>query len=924
MPEQPSGEVCFLFTDVEGSTQLWAEHAAVMEQALARHDEVMHDAIRAFGGYLFSNAGDGVGVAFSSPAAAVGAAIDAQAALHRETWDGLPGGLRVRMGLHLGSAQERADNYFGPAVNLAARVMSAAWGGQILCTAAVAEVTDADVDGRGDHRLRDIPGPVTLFQILGTTLPIDFPPPRTLDVAPSNLPAQRSSFVGRDDDIATVRRVLLDHRLLTLTGPGGVGKTRLAIEIAGREQPRRPGGTFFVDLASVDGRVDLAATVAAACFVDVDANRPPLDQLTAALADRECLVVFDNCEHVLDPTAEIVDRVLVRCPRVSVIATSREALGLSGEHVHVVGSLDTTPGSAARTLFVERAAAVGGGAFEVDDPYVGELCARLEGIPLAIELAAARTRTLSLGQIFERLEHGLDLPAVKRRGGPDRHQTLRATIEWSYRLLDDDERALFDRLGVFAGSFDLAAAAGVGDRDEIEAGDLLEGLVLKSMVVTVPEGAGPRRYHMLDTLRGFAIEQLRTRPGEFETACDAHALHYLDRLAALPPWRNIARDLRTEFEPDLGNILVAVDRADGSLGVPAAAIGRATEPLAFLLTNIGLFDEARRRCAAALTGELDDVTRGKLLMARAYLEATQDGTSDFVSIAAQALQYLTPGDGVWSAALGMTSVTNQMFAPEFAVPSLEEALVRIGDHTSPSADHDRAVLHFYLGGALMSQRAYERAAETQLQAARLLELLEPTSLIRLWSAAGAVMSLTMLDRFDDASAVLDTVASLAGWTDWSVDWFFASAFLSARRGAFDEARETLRTIGTRFDNVNVSPMTGTVVAGFGVLAHLEGRDERAEELFESLVATRAPASTAVLYETIAHVEGWPDEEFATRRLERVLEVVQRLEVMARPDFFASLGVRLRAELGTPTTDVVEVQPGGSRSSTPVAAPHRDS
>ena len=210
-----------------------------------------------------------------------------------------------------------------------------------------------------------------------------------------------------------------------------------------------------------------------------------------------------------------------------------------------------------------------------------------------------------------------------------------------------------------------------------------------------------------------------------------------------------------------------------------------------------------------------------------------------MSIAAQALQYLTPGDGVWSAALGMTSVVNQMFAPDLAVPSLEEALERIDDQISTSADHDRAILHFYLGGALMSQRAYERAADTQLRAARFLETLEPTSLIRLWSAAGAVMSLTMLDRFDDASAVLDDVASLAGWTDWSVDWFFASAFLSARRGKVDEARETLRTIGTRFGNVSVSPMTGTVVAGFGILAHLEGRDERAKELFEPLVATRA-------------------------------------------------------------------------------------
>jgi predicted ATPase len=588
---------------------------------------------------------------------------------------------------------------------------------------------------------------------------------------------------------------------------------------------------------------------------------------------------------------------------VSIIATSREPLGLPGEHVHVVDTLDDAPGSAARTLLVERAVAAGGGAFEVDDPQVGELCVRLEGIPLAIELAAARTRTLSLSQIPERLEHGVDLLAAKRRGSPDRHQTLRATMDWSYRLLDDDERGLFDRLGLFVGSFDLDATADLGFCDETEAADLLQGLVLKSMVVAAADGGGPRRYHLLDTLRSFAIEQLRTRPAEYEAARDAHALHYLGRLGALPPWRNLARDLRTEFEPDLGNILAAADRADEGAGVSAAVIGRATAPLAFLLTHLGLFDEARQRCAATLTADLDDSSKGRLLIAQAYIEATQDGTSDFMSIAAKALQYLTPGDGVWAGASGMTSVVNQMFAPAVAVPALEDAFEQIGEQTSAAAEHDRAVLLFYLGGALMSQRSYERAAETQMRAVRLLEALEPTSLIRLWSAAGAVMSLTMLGRFGDASAVLDAVEALAGWTDWSADWFFASAFLSARRGNADEARATLRAIGTRFGTGSVSPMTATVVAGFGALAHLEGRDTRASVLFELLVATRAAASTAVLYEMVAEVEGWPDEEFDQRRFDRLLGVVGRLEALPRSDFFALLGLRLGEELGIPSLGV---------------------
>jgi hypothetical protein len=401
---------------------------------------------------------------------------------------------------------------------------------------------------------------------------------------------------------------------------------------------------------------------------------------------------------------------------------------------------------------------------------------------------------------------------------------------------------------------------------------------------------------VLDTLRAYALEQLQARPDEYDAARDVHALHYLDRLAGIPPWRNLSLDLRTEFEPDLGNILVAADHAAAGDGRNGAPVRRAAEPLVYLLTNLGLYDEARRRCGEALAGELDDVTRGKVLTARAYLEATQDGTSNFVAIANEALPYLTPGDGVWAGTFGLTSVVNHMFAPDLAVPALEAARQRLDDQGSAAADHDRAMLDFYLGGALMSQRAYERAVGVQLRAAQLLGALAPTSLFRLWTMAGAVMSLTMLDRFVDAAAMLDAVAPLAGWTDWSVDWYFASAFLAAREGRFDDARDTLHTIGTRFDNAGVSPMTSTVLAGFGALAHLEGRDEHARHLFEPLVATRATASTAVLHEMVGEVEGWTDDDFAQRRFERLVDIVPRLEAMPRPEFFALLGGRLREEL----------------------------
>ena len=382
-------------------------------------------------------------------------------------------------------------NYFGPEVNLAARVMSAAWGGQILCTDAIVEsraTTFASddcltrFDHLGGHQLRDVDGTVALHQVNGSDLPADFPPPRTLDVAPTTIPAQRSSFVGRGDDIAAVRRLLLDHRLVTLTGPGGTGKTRLAIEIAGREQPHHPGGAFFADLAALENGDRLAATVARACLVALDASRAPLDQLTDALRARDVLLVLDNCEHVLDAAAELVDRVLALCPDVVILATSREPLELAGEHIHVVAPLDTRAGSDAAALYVQRAAAAGGELLEGGDADVAALCTRLDGIPLAIELAAARARTSSPAQTLARLDGHLDVLSGTRRRVPDRHQTLRAAIRWSYELLSDREQALFDRLAVFAGSFDLSAAVSVAGTDDHDVADLLHDLVSKSMV----------------------------------------------------------------------------------------------------------------------------------------------------------------------------------------------------------------------------------------------------------------------------------------------------------------------------------------------------------------------------------------------------------------------------------------------------------
>ncbi len=279
------------------------------------------------------------------------------------------------------------------------------------------------------------------------------------------------------------------------------------------------------------------------------------------------------------------------------------------------------------------------------------------------------------------------------------------------------------------------------------------------------------------------------------------------------------------------------------------------------------------------------------------MEASQDGISDYLSFAGQALPYLQPGDGVWSAAIGMTSIVDQIFAPAMAESTLKTARRQVAGNDTEGADHDRAVLGFYLGGALMNGRDYDAALAVQMESADALAAIEPTSLIRLWCAAGAAMSLTMLGRSGAALELLDQVAPLADWTDWSADWFFARRVALAYEGAFDDAHATLCSIGARFDNVDVSPMTSTVVAGFAVVAHRRGDDERARTLFEPLIATRTPTSTAVLYETLAEMGTWPAPEFSERRFVWFAEVSGRHEAAPRAAFFAWLRRLLREELG---------------------------
>ncbi|OBK35763.1 cyclase [Mycobacterium sp. 1245111.1] len=519
----PAGVVTFLFTDVEGSTRRWEADADAMRAALTAHDDTLRTAIDAHGGVLFKHTGDGVCAAFASPRAAVDAAVAAQRKLE----------LPVRMGLATGEAELRDGDYFGAVLNRAARVMAAGHGGQILVDAATVELlSGVKLADLGVRRLRDISRPVNIFQVVADGLRTDFPALLTLDSTPGNLRSATTSFLGREAEIADLLATLKAHRLVTLTGPGGVGKTRLAVEVAARLAAEFVDGVWVVELAPVGDPAAVAEAVAATLGLTQQPGMNLADSVAAALEGRSRLLVFDNCEHLLDAAAELVDAILQHSATVKILATSREGLRLADEQLWPVPSLDTRDGadSTAAALFVERAKAVSPTLALSDTDQanaVAEVCRRLDGIPLAIELAASRMQSMTAAELHERLDDRFRLLTGSRRG-LERHQTLRQAVQWSYDLLDDNEKSLLARCSVFAGGFDLAAARAIADSgDELAVLDLLDALVRKSLLVA-GQSSGRTRYSMLETIRQFAEEQL-VSSGEADRTRDGHAHYFAAR-----------------------------------------------------------------------------------------------------------------------------------------------------------------------------------------------------------------------------------------------------------------------------------------------------------------------------------------------------------------------------------------------------------
>jgi predicted ATPase/class 3 adenylate cyclase len=525
----PSGTVTFLFTDIEGSTRLWEAAPEAMGVALVRHNAIVRGAVEERGGYVFATGGDGLAVAFARAGDGLAAAVSAQAALEAERWpDGAP--IRVRMALHTGEVTERDGDYFGTPVNQAARLMALGHGGQILCSAVTAGLLSAQVPvlDLGEYRLRDLSAAQRVFQVGDRR----FPSLRSVDVVPGNLPTVVTELVGRSDDIAGLVKVLEHQRLVSLTGVGGVGKTRLALAVAAASALGFPDGCWLAELASAGSADEVTRVVSSA----VGAPAADLAALARFLADRRALIVLDNCEHVLSYAADLAEAVLGAGVEAAIVATSREPLGVAGEVVRGVRSL-TVPaptasvveaaGASAVSLFVARACSASESFVLGDDNVdsVIEICRRLDGIPLAIELAAARVRGMSPAEIARRLGERFRLLAASR-GSLERHRTLLGAVSWSHDLLSEQERVVFRRLGVFPGTFDLAAAEAVaaGDSDSsLDVVDAVLHLVDRSLVVFDP---APNRYRLLETLRQFAIDQLADA-AETDAARKRHSDYYL-------------------------------------------------------------------------------------------------------------------------------------------------------------------------------------------------------------------------------------------------------------------------------------------------------------------------------------------------------------------------------------------------------------
>jgi predicted ATPase/class 3 adenylate cyclase len=706
----PSGTVTFLFSDIEGSTRRWDRHRAAMQEAVRLHDGLMRDAIAAQGGFVFKTIGDAFCAAFARPEAAVAAALAAQLELAAADFSAVDG-LRVRMAANTGTTDEREGDYFGPAVNRVARLLAIAHGGQVLLSAATAGLVHenpppgASFTSLGTHALKDLERPEAVYQLVAPGLRRDFPALRSQKAHAHNLPAETSSFVGRVEEALQVTALVGRHRLVTVAGPGGIGKTRLTVHVARSLAEAWPDGVCFVELASISEGDLVPNSIAAALGAPLAADAEPEAGLLAALGRKHLLLVIDNSEHVVHAVGAIVAAILRSCAGVNVLASSRQPLGNSGEAVFRMPALalppvdETAALDAVRArafdavaLFVARAEAADS-TFRFGDeiaPAVARICRKLDGIPLAIELAAARLRLLGARGLEERLERRFRVLVGGGRDSALRQQTLQATIDWSYELLAERERIFFRRLGPFVDGFSAEAAefvASEGELDEDDAFELLTSLDDKSLIVADVAGEATR-FRLLDSMRAYARERAEQQ-GESERDARRH-LTYFRKLAEAAEAQFLARGNDTAYTlalaPDVGNLRAALvwslaggDVAEGAalataIGRPWFRLGFAAEGIARVEAFIREVPPSGARLLARLWTELSWLAGSSLRSARAY-EAASEAVR-YARIAAE------PATSAWALAYFAVAATRSRRFDE-AEAALTEARALAGPDAAP-------------------------------------------------------------------------------------------------------------------------------------------------------------------------------------------------------------------------------------------------
>jgi predicted ATPase/class 3 adenylate cyclase len=831
MSSPPTGTVTFLFTDIEGSTKMWEQDAQAMQEALARHDKILRNAIEEQEGYVFKTVGDAFCAAFPTAPEALEGTLQAQRTLLEEEWDA-SGPLKVRMTLHTGVAEERGGDYFGPPLNRVARLLSSAHGAQVLLSLATQELArdhlppGTDLRDLGKHRLKDLFRPEHVFQVVAPGLPEEFPPLRTLESAPNNLPLQPTLLIGREREVEEVRGRLLrpEVRLLTLTGPGGTGKTRLALQVAAEVLEEFPDGVFFVPLAAVGDPGLVPSTIAGTLGVVEVGDKPLLESLKDHLRERRMLLVLDNFEQVME-AMPLLDELMGGAPGLRLLATSRSPLRLYGERSFPVPPLSVPdprrlPDVQALSqyeavrLFIDRAqdAKPDFNVTSENAPAVAEICTKLDGLPLAIELAATRIRLLTPQAMLSRLSNRLKVVTGGAKNLPERQRTLRGAVEWSHDLLDEHEQVSFARLSVFAGGRTLEAMEAICDAEGDLGVDILDGvesLVEKSLLRQEEGPNGEPRFVMLETIHEYARERLE-ESGEAETIKRAHAEYFLElaEKAEIKDTDAASSEWLERLETEHDNFRVALSwalehgeaetalRMAGALGDFWLMRGHLSEGASWLELALrhgdGISAPVRAK-ALDMAGTLENY-RGEHELAQSLLEES-------------AALYRAPGDK-----RGLSRAVNSLghTAADLGDWGRAEALYRESMELGRELGERERVCAALnnLGWAALCQEDYERAAELCRENRSLAESMGRMDLRR---HGGSNLGWAYLGQGDHAEAAV----------------------------LFKEALAYFREVG---DQVNIAE----VLEGFAGVAGAQGEGERAARLYAAAETLRQTIGAPLL------------------------------------------------------------------------------